>query len=190
MPQPTTSPNWLELCRWASDRSDKRRSYQWKITLGFWAVLLASTTGHVDFQPAAISAAWWALVWLGFTFLWLRGTWVASENDKNRAEEYLKLATGRKTEHVDPPKIHPSQWRFWFGFLPTWAAPFQSLATAGIILAISKGTRSKLGCPRSLIDFWWGKYLFVTWGLLTVVAIVGLWLAWRLCIWWRKARKT
>ena len=178
---PADSARWLELAKFVKDRLHNRQSYEWKITLGFWAALVASSWKDVSFSAVSISAGWWAVAWLAFVFMWLRGVSVSNENDRKRIEELFKHATGVKTGgYCDPTAISCSKARFWFGFWGNWSTQFQAMATLGIMMAISKGQRDLFHFPASLREFWWGESFALTWG--AVLAVGGiLWvLAWRL----------
>ena len=188
---PADSAEWLELAKWLQDRLHHRQAYEWKIALGFWAVLVATCLKDVSFSAASISTGWWALAWLAFVFVWVRGLWVANENDKNRVRELFEHATGVKTgPYNDPKRISMSDSRFWFGFCHTWSAQFQAAATLGIMLAISKGQRDLFHFPASLREFWWGESLALTW--VAVLAVGGiLWvLAWWLLAGMARGRRS
>ena len=129
----------------------------------------------VAFSAATISAGWWALAWLAFAFVWIRGAWVADENDRSRVKELFEHAAGMKAGPYDDPRpIRASDRRFWFGFCCNWSAQFQAAATLGIMLAISKGERDLLCLPGSLRDFWWGESFALTWAAVLAVGAI-LW---------------
>ena len=167
--------HWLQLARYASERLESRQSYEWKLTLGLWAVLLATSYREIAFSASGVATGWWVLAWALFVLLWVRGVWVANCNDKLRAEAFLRLATGQSAEpYADPPAIAHGDRRWWFGFLGNWSCQFQALATAAIMIAVSKGTRDAISWPDSLDRFWWGECVLVTWGVLGV-AVSLIW---------------
>ncbi len=74
---------------------------------------------------------------VAYAFMWLRGVWVANQNDKNRADHFR----GEAEEIMQDPQhsIRSSPGKVagierWVGFLRDWSMLFQ--LTASILLAI------------------------------------------------------
>lgn len=187
-PSPLSERNhYLELAKLLSAGLHNRQGYEWKMTLGFWAALVAISWQESAFDAGRVSTGYWAVAWLLFVFVWVRGVWTLNANDEHRIERLFQHATGARTgRYVDCPRLAASDWRFWFGFLGDWSALFQSLATAGIIAAIAKGERDTIARPRSLETFWWGDGFVVTW-FVVAAAGIGVCCLWR---WLASCRQT
>jgi hypothetical protein len=73
-----------------------------------------------------------------YAVLWLRGTWVANENDKAISIHFMFAADRiiRDPEFVPtkmPPKVTGLRW--FLGFLTDWASVFQ-LATSALLVVL------------------------------------------------------
>ena len=117
-----------------------RREYEWKITLGFWATLIASSSIIRDIKDSV-----WVLFLLGifFTIFWIKGIWVANFNDKSRAFHFLRQAELLITENAEtiaekPDQLNCTNLKWWFGFLIDWSALFQITFTLLIIIGLYK----------------------------------------------------
>lgn len=124
----------MEQAELAFKMHDGRRSYEWKVTLGIWAVMATAMVKHVEL-PAAI----WVVSVLFYGMFWLRPVWVSNDNNKRRYRYFQQLAvdvmTGIRPAAISPPESHPQRGRaFWFGFLTDWAMIFQLTATALLAL--------------------------------------------------------
>ena len=147
----------IDLAKLSADRFDQRRSYEWKVTVGFWAVIVAAIV-----QGSAVSlpkgVGWIALA--AYAFIWLRGVWVANDNDKQcsfhwqaQAEFLLQAQTA-----INPaPAWIRSNWKWlwsntdgarwkklrkWcFGFITSWSTAFQLVATAFLVWAFEAARR-------------------------------------------------
>jgi hypothetical protein len=124
-------------------RFDGRREFEWKITLGFWAAILASIQflkGNAQLQ------SWqsWQILLVGvtlalcFSFFWLKGIWAANESDKRqsfhfRDEAEKVLLDLSHTIAPTPGRIKDGE-RHWFGFLSDWSIRFQAGATLILVI--------------------------------------------------------
>lgn len=124
---------YMRLADFFAGRFDARRAYEWKLSLGLWAALLgaAKLLECLSFSvciPIAIT--------LFYGMTWLRGVWLANENDKSLFDHYRRAADGVLADPAfvaaDPPgKIQvrcPE--KIAFGFLHDWSLQFQLGATA------------------------------------------------------------
>ena len=114
-------------------RASNRQSYEWRVTLGLWAVITAATIYLKD-RPVPL--------WLGastiviYAFFWLRPMNVAHWRDNQAAAFYVEtalsiLATGHKGSSASREEIG---WVAWlFGFLFEWGCLFQFLSTLVLI---------------------------------------------------------
>jgi hypothetical protein len=114
-------------------RATNRQSYEWRVTLGLWAVITAATIYLKD-RPVPL--------WLGvstvfiYAFFWLRAINVAHWRDNQAAAFYIEtalsiLSPGRKRTGAAGEEI---RWESWlFGFLFEWGCLFQLLSTIVLI---------------------------------------------------------
>jgi hypothetical protein len=121
-----------------------RREFEWKVTLGFWAILAAAIAFVQHDQQGIVAKAiphWFVAVGVvGFAFLWLRPIWVANDNDKSMAHHFLFEAERIMGDPGHGPRPHPSKisvasLKWWAGFLTDWSAWFQ-LATTSFLAII------------------------------------------------------
>ncbi len=124
----------MKLAEFGASRHDGRREYEWKVTLGLWAVIVAAiATFHGQVLPK----------WLGyvtifvFAFLWLRGVWVSNQKDKTLSLHYRQQAEQLLTNPM-PSKEAPFTGTIpWhqqaFGFLFDWSMLFQLVTTIGLV---------------------------------------------------------
>lgn len=126
----------LRLAELASSRHDQRRQYEWKVSLGLWA-LLAIGSLRSEALPRIHASIGAGVVFL-YALLWLRGVWVANANDKSLAQFYWTAAEGRlrgdtKGLGERPARLSPSSWDFWIGFLKNWAMQFHFVVTMVLV---------------------------------------------------------
>src|SRR3990172_3969136 len=69
----------MRLAEFAATRHDGRREYEWKVTLGLWGAIIAAIA---TFRGESLPSWLGPLTLLIFSFVWLRGVWVANEKDK------------------------------------------------------------------------------------------------------------
>ena len=122
----------LELAKLAYAKHNDRRAYEWKVTLGLWAVILASIAKDISL-PIYL----WAVIVLIYGFFWLSPVWTANKNDKLWHDHYTKAAAdllrNEDTSMTEPPGIIKGADRY-FGFLSDWAMIFQLMATIFLVL--------------------------------------------------------
>jgi len=143
-----TQSEKVEACMKQADyfaaRFDGRREVEWKITLGFWVAILAS----IEILKGKLQD-WWiplvgAILIFGFSVFWLRGIWVAHENDKRQSFHFRSEA---EKVLLDPNhSIQPTPgcvrgWRRWFGFLLDWSMLFQLVTTLILLFLAYKFSR-------------------------------------------------
>jgi hypothetical protein len=124
----------IKLAEFGAARHDGRREYEWKVTLGLWGAIVAGIA-TVRGQPLP---GWvgYATV-LAFSFLWLRGIWVANEKDKRLSIHYREQAEAVLREDgqkVAEFKLALPWYKQLFGFLLDWSMVFQIATTAGLVL--------------------------------------------------------
>ena len=78
----------MRMADFCYNQFSTRRSYEWKVTLGFWAVILSSIIIS-EVQPPPLWVA--VLIYLLYIFGWLRSTWVANDNDKKRVYRGIEV---------------------------------------------------------------------------------------------------
>ena len=111
-----------------------RRQWEWKITIGFWAIIVATVTQHITLSPII----WWATVFV-YAMFWLRPLWIANQNNKNWYDHYkwecARLISDSSKNSVKLPPVKLTGWKIHFGFIyrNSWSFLFQ-LATT-ILLA-------------------------------------------------------
>ena len=81
---------------WASSY-ERRRQVEWKMSLGFWAVILS---GIVSSDKLHGVWSWWivilsVIVWVVYIFLWLVPIMQKNERDKRLSYYYLAAALSR-----------------------------------------------------------------------------------------------
>ena len=124
----------MKLAEFGASRHDGRREYEWKVTLGLWAVIVAAiATFHGQTLPK----------WLGyvtifvFAFLWLRGVWVSNEKDKTLSLHYRRQAEQLLTNSSPTSEVSFTSTIPWykqaFGFLFDWSMLFQLVTTIGLL---------------------------------------------------------
>lgn len=107
-----------------------RRQWEWKITLGLWAVILTTIIKEIDI-PLWV----WIFVVMLYALCWLRPIWIANENNKVWYDHFMTEAAyiiQDENHQIDgyPDKI--AGWCKHFGFLRprAWSMIFQMLTTA------------------------------------------------------------
>jgi len=129
---------------------DSRRTYEWKVTLGFWLVL--ALAGRFLYGKH-LYAPWYYLV-LGSAlvvlvhFVWLNGTWKAHESDKIVADTFRAIAVKAMSDAVTnthfhiPPRVSKTPWR---QFLGNWAFRVQISVTLLFVIALILIVKGMLG---------------------------------------------
>ena len=132
------SETLVELAKLSSGRHDERRKYEWKISFAFWALIIGAILKKSDLNLQNVQPWIGVTVCILYSFIWLRGLWVANENDKSLSFHFLYESLKRlKNSNVTlldiPPKISPKSFKFWFGFLIDWAMLFHILVTVTLV---------------------------------------------------------
>ena len=114
----------IKLSEYGVKNFSERRKYEWKIALAFWALLVGAITflklnpmpevKHNVFMELSLFTV--IVLVFGFSFLWLRGIWVANKNDKSIAHEFFSAAHKILCDpnHIPPPvpeKLRVCDWR-------------------------------------------------------------------------------
>ena len=131
----------LRLYEKQLDSWNRRRDYEWKITILFWTGAIVSTGFIADkfkfeqmhiFPYIVICVI---VLWLAFVFLWLKGVWTANEKDKNWASVYRSRIEAQigmiREEDVEIYK-KPS----WSEFIADYSMRFQALFTFVLLILI------------------------------------------------------
>lgn len=118
--------SYMEIAKFFADRHDKRRQYEWKISISFWALIIFAILKK---EALNLTLEWWHGVGiiLVYSFFWIRGLHVANENDKKLSEYGWKKAI--EIDEKFPDKIGINDCKSWFGFLCKWAMQFHIIVT-------------------------------------------------------------
>jgi len=134
----------MKQAEFFSKKGFNRQAYQWKVTLGLWALIAAAVS---FLWGKNVLVPWWAFVTvlLVYAFLWVRP--VAHRNyDDQQLEWYFTrvawsvLAANLTTAEHMLKELRPPKTRLWsrqalFGFLWNWAHLFEFLTTALLLVA-------------------------------------------------------
>ena len=130
---------WMKLAEFYSKRHDERRSYEWKITLGFWAVIFATLFKEIVNTPR-IPFVYWPIALAFFTVFWTYFTWFRNKEDILRQQYAERMATttndrGDFAGEINPFTVRKRPWdpRLIREFMLNWARLFQIGTTAGIM---------------------------------------------------------
>jgi|SRR2546421_6893355 len=121
------------LAEFGATRHDGRREYEWKVTLGLWAAIVA---GIATFRGQPLPTWLGYVTIVAFAFLWLRGVWVANEKDKTLSIHYRREAEQiiREPTHAVASFTDTMPWyKHAFGFLLDWSMLFQVVTTSGLL---------------------------------------------------------
>jgi hypothetical protein len=143
---------YVKMAELAAARFDRRRSYEWKILLGLWAVVLMAvykkfSVPHFDFCVLVV-------IQVLFTATWICGVWAANASDKTRYEYYYRLAHNVLTDKdTEPPAHAPALIRRGaafnsFDFWRDWNSQFQFLATSSLLLLLYFSQPEPVPPPR------------------------------------------
>lgn len=142
---------FTKLAELAAKRFDTRREFEWKIILGFWAAIMAAvykteTLPSVGVCRLLIVAA---IVILCFILTWIRGVWIANQNDKRRYEYYFAKA---ETAAGEQNSSNPSTARLTNAdkllFILDWNSQFQILVTTALVALFVFGSATKNSQPN------------------------------------------
>lgn len=121
------------------NRFQSRRQFEWKVAFGLWTLLLAGIR-FLREQNNLLPKSFFIAVGLAYSFLWLRGLWVANESDKQMANHFATQAQQilREPDYRLPPQIAVPQLthREWLlGFATSWGTLGQFMTTIGLLAA-------------------------------------------------------
>jgi hypothetical protein len=119
-------------------RHDARRGFEWKLTVGLWAVILAGIHERPQWHgykclPAQTMPILLSIVtFLLYYVLWMRPLWERNKMDREQgfsaADEAKKLLLCEQ-EYTPSPLGHNDVKRSWWLFMTDWSVLFQSAAT-------------------------------------------------------------
>jgi len=132
----------MKQAEFFSERVRNRQTYQWKITIGLWTVLLVST-GFLFDKQVTIPRWFGPLIFVCYTFIWVRAVALRNHRDHAAAHHFRREAemilTGSKRNGVrslpDEAKYIKAV-RWCFQFLIEWANVFE-VATTGFIIWVA-----------------------------------------------------
>jgi hypothetical protein len=138
------SDTLVELAKLAASRHDQRRQYEWRVSFGFWALLVgafikAETISKIS-DSLSIFITGGCVVFL-YAFIWLRGVWIANKNDKVLCEHFREQSTSKLINSsytiVQPPgMLTKNNKEYWIGILTDWAMLFHLLVTAILVFLV------------------------------------------------------
>ncbi len=129
----------IELAKLSSSRHDERRKYEWQVSLAFWALIIGAIVKKNDLHLSCIDSRIGFLIGSLYALLWLRGVWVANNNDKRSSDHFrnqaLTIMQNPMSSITPPPdKIKRCSFKYWFGFLCDWAMIFHFIVTVTLIV--------------------------------------------------------
>ena len=115
-----------------------RRDFEWKITLGLWGGILAAVNVLIGNKGLQKLEWWFWIIPFVLHIFWLRGVWVANENDKRCMQHFQTEAENTVINKlhqvkIKPKKISRKEWKFWLGFILDWSTQFQLLITIALV---------------------------------------------------------
>lgn len=129
----------IELAKLSASRHDERRNYEWKVSFAFWALLIGAVVKNQQLGFKVVPIWLCILIGILYAFGWLRGVWVANENDKRLSDHFRNEAV-HKLKNVNymllqpPEKISALSCEYWLGFICNWAMFFHLCVTAVLIV--------------------------------------------------------
>jgi hypothetical protein len=127
---------YMRLAEHCSARHDERRNYEWKISFGYWGILLA---GIVEIERTGATVSLAVVSAAAYLFLWLPGLWFANERDKRQAFRYRDVARlllagapippappPNHANHPDTPDMRRMVW--------DWGVQVHAAMTLGLVL--------------------------------------------------------
>ncbi len=131
---------YLKIGNFWAKRHDERRQYEWKLTIGLWAIIVAGLVQPDKLRVLPETAIRLTLlgIWILYCFGWLLPLWERNNSDKRQAldaiEECNKLLDDASYQPRPPkrPKKPPVR-----KFIGDWAMRFQALATGVLLLLLS-----------------------------------------------------
>lgn len=128
----------IELAKLSASRHDERRKYEWKVSLAFWALIVGAILKKSALNLQNVQPWVGIVACILYSFIWLRGVWIANDNDKMLAfhfrDEAIKRLKNGNAELSDiPAKTSLKSLKFWLGFLLDWAMLFHVLVTGTLV---------------------------------------------------------
>jgi hypothetical protein len=138
---------------WA-DSYERRRQVEWKVSLGFWAVILGGILKNdklVEIWSVAC-VAWSVGLWLSYVFIWLVPIQLKNRRDKvlsyyyiNQARVLLQLPLLERSEEAGELareiQMHDlsiqSGWYVWTWALRYYSVAFHAVTTAVLLFALN-----------------------------------------------------
>jgi len=131
----------MKLADFFSGRHDARREFEWKVTLGLWAVILGAISYHEKLHwprvlclPIIPLAS--VMTFIIYYRFWLRPLWTKNVLDRDQAFDALEQAkkvlinAGHEPVFRSRSSIDVS----WCLFLKDWSMFFQAIATALLLV--------------------------------------------------------
>ncbi len=126
------------------DSFNRRREYEWKITLIFWTGAIGSTgflVNKLNLEHSCMEQ-WYIfnimmgvfVLWVLFVFLWLSGIWVANEKDKRWAKFYRKQIEAEI--NMEESSIKEPEKPYRWDFIGDWSMQFQALFSLALLILI------------------------------------------------------
>lgn len=123
----------MKLAELRRDRLDKRRDFEWKMSLALWALLAGSAATLKIHSPVFLIPIFFVIVF-GHAILWVRPIWVRNRYDLLMLMFYLERCEQLISSEVsvrDRPKL-AFDFRTSLGFAGDWAAQFHVLTTVAL----------------------------------------------------------
>ena len=122
----------LEQAKYFELRHNRRRDAEWRVSFGLWTLIIVSA----HFIPKGYIKPWMLIVlFVVYSIFWLRGLWIANQNDKEQEKYFWDLSSKLLFgECVDSIKSNlPPRTEFWhlknMNFIKDWSILFQLLTT-------------------------------------------------------------
>ena len=119
-----------------------RQGYQWKVTIGLWTVLLASTGFLMKLEKRVHIPECYAWTTLAaYSFLWVRAIAFNNRNNQRAANHFRDEAEALMLNGTHVIRRLPEEgralvlFRWCFQFMLNWSHRFEVVATGLIILA-------------------------------------------------------
>ena len=128
----------IELAKLSASRHDERRKYEWRVSLAFWALIVGAILKKSALNLQNVQPWVGIVACILYSFIWLRGVWIANDIDKMlvfhfRDEAIKRLKNGNAELSDIPAKTSPKSLKFWLGFLLDWAMLFHVLVTGTLV---------------------------------------------------------
>jgi hypothetical protein len=144
----------LALVQFSAARWDQRRSYEWKISLGLWAILAAV----VHYYRVNVLSHWYGIFILSVYFNWTWNIWWANFLDRQLMRSYrIQCSEMLAAEHVkfgggynrrvwnwfgDRPILNR-----WLGFTVDYSFHFHMVVTLFLLVLVYSNCQTKPHWP-------------------------------------------